>query len=238
MRGMYQVYSQQRPGRPRWALGASAILLLATVGLAAALVHYKTGGERIILKPFSTRSGLKGKMPSDWKELQDGVPQGTLLALVEPAEGQKPGRRLFFFGRPPFPFAAPAKYAKAVAGNFAQEALSLSAPSSGEMRVEKPPGGSTDQIAGLRAVTVLYELKTPARQNGPAWFCLARATVLPGGQVIGLALLTSGEMRATDVRLLDRVSRELEVPSLRPSGVFDEIDEPRAVPASTVFVLE
>src|SRR5690554_3506566 len=122
---MYQVYTQQRPGRPRWALAASATLLLLTVGLASALIQYKTGGDTIILKPFSTPR-FQGKLPAGWKELGGDVPGGTDVALVEPSAPEGSGRQLFIFARLVPPVAAPPeRIAAAVARDYATELFGL-----------------------------------------------------------------------------------------------------------------
>ncbi|HOB76185.1 MAG TPA: hypothetical protein PKG54_16855 [Phycisphaerae bacterium] len=226
---MYQVYTQQRPGHPRWALGASAILLLATVGLAAALIRYKTGGDNVILKRFSVGKGLRAGLPADWKPLEQDQPEGTLVALAEPTDGQQPGRRLFIFLRPAnFRLMSPAKMVQEAARDYARDVL-MSAPSGGEMKDRDPPGDPTGEIAGRPGVTVLVEL--PPRTDRPAWFCLGRATILPQGVVIGVALQTVGETRRADMHLLDRVGRELDIPSLNPSGIPVNTDELPEVPA-------
>jgi hypothetical protein len=215
MAGMYEVYSQQRPGHPRWALGASAILLLLTVALAAALIQYKSGFGNVPLQPF-TSSGLEGALPTGWQDLQGELPEGTLLAVAEPGEGRQPGRQLFIFARLPLPLLRhPTEFANATAEAYAMEALSQNVPSSGEMKVQRSPGGSVEQVDDLRAIGVLVRLSPP--KNAPPWYCLVRTAIVPPGLglrpgcAIGVALLTRGELSKADIRLLDRVSRELRI---------------------------
>ena len=66
---MYEVYSQTRPGRPRWAVAACAFLLLLTLALAAMLSANKTRGNRVSLtseSEFFPAGRLRVRMPADW----------------------------------------------------------------------------------------------------------------------------------------------------------------------------
>ena len=66
---MYQVYSQQRPGRPRWTLGASAMVLLLTLGFASGVIQYKDRALRAHLSDVKsfTRGALKCAIPAGWE---------------------------------------------------------------------------------------------------------------------------------------------------------------------------
>jgi len=56
MGSMYEVYSMSRTGRPRWALAATAILLLLTVGMAALVVHRKSAAGQV---PLGSQSCIR-----------------------------------------------------------------------------------------------------------------------------------------------------------------------------------
>src|SRR5262245_50442765 len=105
---MYQVYSQQRAGHPRWTLGASAALLLLTVLLAAAVTRYKAHVLQVPLdkERVFARGQLRCALPSGWKlEAQDNLPRGIGIVLdaQELEEGEPGSRRLLIFRDLPHP---------------------------------------------------------------------------------------------------------------------------------------
>jgi hypothetical protein len=197
---MYQVYSQQRPGRPRWALGSSAMLLLLTVGLAAALVDYKNkGGSQL------TRAGITVHLPPGWHEAGHDAPPGTVLAAVEAEEGED--RALFVFSVP-FPDGSPRAIIPRIAARYGQRVLLGAARSSGELGQEQLDRSKADIIAGQPADTFLLSLVSPF---APPVCCLVRVAVLPQGRLVGLALVKKGAPSPSDTRLLDRVGQRIEV---------------------------
>lgn len=211
---MYQVYSQQRPGRPRWALGSSAILLLLTVGLAAALVQYKSRNEDLPLKQISA-AGIQMKLPADWKIVSPGneeSPQGTLAVASEPASKGSPGRHVLIFTAQPYPLGNRMMYGKVVGLKYVAELNR----GMGLATMEGDNDTSRD-LAGLPAVTVEAVGHSPSRK-GFATYCLARVAVSPDGYVIGAAVLSRDARRLTAIRLLDRISQGIELPGAKPVG--------------------
>lgn len=210
MPGMYEVYSQQRPGRPRWALGASAILLLLTVSLAAALVHHKGGLNDVPLKPFA-KAPFVGRYPANWSPIQGELPpEDTRCAWAEPAGDAHQGRCVLLFFRPyrPLLFGGPPD-ARKLADRYAKQILQLYVAPTGQRAEEMIAYDTPQAIASIGAVTVSVQLTPP--DGGRPWICFVRVGVLPGGHAVGAAVLTQD---ATDIRLLERISQELRIPGL------------------------
>jgi hypothetical protein len=212
MPGMYEVYSQQRPGRPRWALGSSAILLLITVSLAAALVHHKNGQNDVPLKPFS-KAPFIGRLPSTWQIIQGDTPEDARVALVEPTDGTHPGRRVFLFFRSPS-FLGGVPEPGSLATRYAKQILRLYVSPNGQRKEDTVPYDTPETIAGLGATTISVQLTPP--NGGPPSTCFVRVSVLPSGQAIGAAVLTQD---VTDIRLLERICQELRILGFNPGGM-------------------
>ena len=100
-----------------------------------------------------------------------------------------------------------------MARRYAREVLAASVSQKGEKKEEVVTSGSPDTIAGLSAVTLAIQLTPP--KGGPPWFCIVRAAVLPPGYVVATGLLTQN---MADIRLLDRVSRDLRLRGMNSLG--------------------
>lgn len=224
---MYEVYSQQRPGRPRWALGSSATLLLLTVAMAAALIQHKAGPDGLPLGPFATPD-LQGRRPVDWKEITSELPAATEAAWAEPAKADRPARACFIFNLPMWPVAPADRLAQKASRDYAAEVFALFAPgtrlSPPDKREAKP---TPAPIAGTTGLTMTFKGATP---HGQTAHCLVRCVVLAptGGlvlariHVLGVAVFVPGEPEAADLRLLDRMSRQLRVGGAEPDGSSDQ----------------
>lgn len=214
---MYEVYSQQRPGRPRWAMGSSAALLLLTVLLAAALIHHKVGPGKLPLEQFTTPL-FRGVRPVGWKEITSELPAATEAAWAEPTKDQTPGRACFLFRRVMWPLAAPPdRLTRSAAREYALEVFSLFVPGSRVPRRDaNEPSPTQAEIAGTTGLTMQFKCVTP---DGQSASCLVCCTVLaPSGgsmitpvHVIGIAILVPGEPGLAENRLLDRMSHELSI---------------------------
>lgn len=196
---MYQVYTQQRPGKPRWALGSGAILLLITVGMAYALIEYKAAGTFEL-----SRSGVTILLPAGWQELRDNLPTGTLLAAAHPDKEE--GRAVFVFGAP-----IDRNNGRAVARfalRYGQTVLTEAAPSSGEFSEMPLPASKDDTLAGQPARTFILSLLS--RDDDPT-HCMVRVAVMPDQRLLGVALLGRGWPGPADLRLLDRICDKVKL---------------------------
>lgn len=209
---MYQVYTQQRPGRPRWALGSSAILLLITVGLAAGLIRMKSRVGDVPLKDFAL-PGLSGKLPAEWKTIDRkdaSLPPGTLAAVQEGDSKDTLGRQLYVYTAPPDSDGLPSRYAAAVANRYATLVM-------GRLAQALIPGSPTDEesvgparVAGLPGWAVKRVGLSGSAQGLMPVTCLSVAGIGPGGQIIGAALWIQGTPRVGDRRLLENIAGTLE----------------------------
>ena len=111
---MYQVYSQQQPGRPRWALVACALLLLLAVAAAAALIESRNRRRHVELGETRAypAAGLSARVPKGWEGIpQEDWPPGVVAGFAEPGLTSGLGRRLFLFRGPPDPTGLPSTHA-------------------------------------------------------------------------------------------------------------------------------
>jgi hypothetical protein len=227
---MYEVYSQQRPGRPRWALASSAALLLLTVLLAAALIQHKAGPGSLPLEPFATQL-LQGRRPVGWKEITSELPAATELAWAEPDNGKEAGRACFIFSSPPplWPFSTAAdRVVRAAARDYAMEVFDLFAHGSRLSPPDKADANPTPgPIAGTNGLTMKFKCVAPKGQ--PA-YCLVRCTVIAATNgaviapvhVLGVAVFVPGEPGLAETRLLDRMCRQLSIGGAEPGGSSDD----------------
>ncbi len=215
---MYQVVSQQRPGRPVWALISTAVLLLLSVGFAWAVIHYKSSGESPGLGDLRDcpRGELRCRIPAGWKEsLEESLVPGLVLAAQEPPGGNTPARQprqLFVFrGLPRGSGVASLDAAQAITA-----ALQRLTPRA--ITLDSRPA----MIGPLPGWTLASVAESPL--SGERVFCISRAALAPRGQVVGLVLLTHDPIRPADRRLLDELSRHLQLdaaPPVKPETVMD-----------------
>lgn len=222
---MYQVYSQLRPGRPRWTLAANAFVLLLTVGLAAGVSNYKRRALQVALdKPsVSTRSQLRVRLPEGWTVKSDGdLPAGIAFVASDP--GTRARRVIIFRDR---------SRSMAVASQHGRIALRTMCA-----RQDVIFGG---MIRGRRGETVEAvfddDSAGPARLGVlPAWNEVAlygyneqallmvtgRVGVGPDGQIAGILIISGEGMSARDSVLLDQISQDFELLDAKP------LDDPAA----------
>ncbi len=197
---MYQVYSQQRPGRPHWALASSAVLLLLTVLLAAALIHYKAQASLVPLaKPqVLEEAGLRVALPEGWTPFKrDRIPEQVVICLREPdREGRLP-RLIMILRAPGNDLAIPSYDARAAATSFVRRIC--------PGRAEPVAYGRVGSFPGFTV-----KIDSPPRGDQLPAGCLCRVAVAPDGQLWGAAIMVTGAIDGADERLLDSVCAQLE----------------------------
>jgi len=201
---MYQLHSLQRPGRPRWALAASALLLLLTVGLAAALIARRDRLDDVELGESRVlpAGGVKVRLPDGWEPLpQKEWPIGGIAGVAEPQRGRRPGRRLFLFRRITGPLGLPSVEGASAVVQAAQS-LTPAVPLEHKPRT---PG----RIGTLPGWTVATGPAIPLASVRP--FGLGRAALGPGGELVGLILHLAQPPGTGDERLLNKISRHMDL---------------------------
>jgi hypothetical protein len=206
---MYEVYSTQRPGRPKWALAAGAILLLLAVGLAEALIYHRTHMWEVSLGASQeyVEGGIRARVPAGWRQIPEAeCPPGTVIGVTEPATKNRPGRLLYLFRAAPKVNGTPLLHGFAAALDMAT-ALGAGAlmggPTAGFASVDSLPAVSLFTGPGT-------EFGSPTEDESPA-FCCTRVAVGPGGEIVGLALEASRPLGNADRRLLDQVAESVEL---------------------------
>jgi len=216
---MYEVYSQQRPGRPRWALASSALLLLFTILLAAALTKIKARafdaplGE---LKSYAT-GGLEARLPKDWQAIpSQQLPAGIIAGASEPREGRTRHRSVFVFRGKPSPGGISATDAWTAIDEAAQSLTQ------GLVKPAQPLGPG--HVGWLPGWTIAFITVSPI-QTGQLITYLGRAAVAPDGQVVGVILTLPGQHRTGDEMLLDKICSHVSLFDLQlaesPVAVMD-----------------
>src|SRR5690349_20226588 len=98
---MYELYSQQRPGKPRWTIGASAVVLLITVAMAAAVTRYKSQAilSQLTSPQVFQQGRIKVSLPEGWKlAAEKELTGGAVARCLEPtAKNTATGRQLVVF---------------------------------------------------------------------------------------------------------------------------------------------
>jgi len=201
---MYAAYSVFRPGHPRWAVIASAGLLVLTLVLAAFLTHTKTQALIVILEPESELfqdTRVQARLPVGWSRLDGDVDlfPGCVAAL-KPAE--RPHELLVLFRTTPQRLAVPSVEGASVLRQL------LSAVEPG-LDAELAPAmiGPLPGIGGV--------FSAPTRGGGGGMFhYLARVAVAPDGQMVGLMYRVPRLPRPQDHELARDVSRYLMLQDL------------------------
>ena len=197
---MYQVYSIQRPGRPKWALTASGLLLILSIGVAWALIQTKARGTYVRLDTQSKdypAGGLRVRLPAGWETLD----AKTLARFPAVVIGARAGDGLddetvfvFRAGRRPF-------------GLPSADAVDILHETFG------PTGQASSQPAMIgpffaRSITTTI----PSRPGQPAEsHLLARIAIAPDGQTFGILLLLPRKPTPHHVTLLDEMSGSLQL---------------------------
>lgn len=207
---MYEVYSQTRPGRPRWAVAACALLLLLTLALAAMISTHKSRGTRVSLtrEPELFPAGrLRIRMPVDWnrdKGSLSGVPgvvtEARRVAGGIAAAAQATRERVIVFRSPPRRNGIPSiDAAESLRRQLGTETMieSRSEPT----RMGSLPAWSVEYAPDSRGATTSIH-------------CLGKAALAPDGQIAGLVLICPRPPTEEDRRLLENMGNSLELTDL------------------------
>jgi hypothetical protein len=203
---MYELYTQPRPGHPRWALVASALLLLITVALAQALIQIKTREYWVPLEPVRVipRGHLQMALPAGWQERSEDLPPGVVVSLFEASE-RRP-RQLLVRRAPPRPYGLPSQHA----ADTAAQAVNLLIPSSRPVRDDGP-----GQIGTLPGWTVYAESLSPF-DGGRVLSCLGRSAIGPAGQMVTVLLLVPDRIQRADRQLVEQISSHIQLLDAQP----------------------
>ncbi len=201
---MYEVYTQPRQGRPRWALAASALLLLITVGLAQALITYKTRAQQISLDPprIYEEGRIRCALPRGWKSKSpEDLPWGAVAGVIEPPEDKAPVRQLFILRDVPHSYGVPSLDARDAALQAVENLTS-------DIRMAQDLGAG--KVGSLPGWTVGSVAQTVFGGGRPS-YCIARSAIAPAGQIVTIVLLLSQQVRNADRQLLDAVAETVEL---------------------------
>ena len=205
---MVTVFSQQRPGRPRWALPAGLALLLGTLGMAAGLIAVKKRAQYVSLGPIREWPGqLRAALPADWEVIPETeLPQGVVHGLVESVKSRsRIPRQLYLFRGISEPLALPSREGCQTLRLIARETTN-SLSSALDIEGFEPVGPFAACTARVKSI-----LRT--RRGGIEYYHLGRVAVTPMGQVFGVLIEQGLTRRPSDTRLLDRVCEHLTVPN-------------------------
>lgn len=202
---MYQIYSIQRPGRPRWALAATALLLLLTVLMAYALVHYKTNpqafelGNDVVLAD----ARIKVRMPSGWVENLETphLPEGAVAVFAEqPASDMAGGRKIVIFRGRPGTLGLPSTHLP----NSILQWIKVIDLRRGQLHLNDPTFEHIGALPGITQ-TGLFGNVDPATGQQMIQHIIGRAAMAPGGQTFGLLMFSPRPSLRADLRLADHI---------------------------------
>lgn len=208
---MYTMYSAQRPGRPRLALLAGAVLLALATALAGLLVHVKRAAAETPLNKATLYGGLglRARLPAGWHVLPVEEAAGPVyMEAVEPA-GRSGQRRLVVFRERHRSMGSVARARAATLAAVVQAispTLQLAVP-------ERIGAGSLGPLPGM---TYALALLDPAGSGHLAG--LVRVGVGPRGQVLGVLLLADRPLKSRDEDLLNEISASIVLDDLKPAG--------------------
>jgi hypothetical protein len=218
---MYEVFSMNRAGNPRWAVVATAILFLLTTVIAGLISHQKSRQAEIIL-------GDRQVYPALY--LQAGFPQGWEVEPAEAAAGgqvlvasdrdSRTGRHLVVFRLRPS-MLGPRQLTRATAVLRAIGAVDPDAQW-GQPEREGPSrlGGLDSEMYELM---VLSPVMGEGLQGG-----LANVASTSDRYIVGVLLITEGRVTGRDRRLVEAFSDSVvyQPPPPRPGKTDDAIDGP------------
>ena len=212
---MVTVFSQQRPGRPRWALPVGLALLLGALGMAARLIAVKTEAQYVSLGPVGELPGeLSGAVPEGWKVIPEAdLPQGAVHGWVEPSHRRgKTARQLYLFHGISEPFALPSREGCQTLKLVARDAVYKLCRAMGYKLLRFDlPDRQFDPIGPFTGCTAQVESIVATEQGPSPYYHLGRVAVTPGGQVFGVLIETGRKPGRSDARLLDQVCEHLTV---------------------------
>lgn len=213
---MYQVHSQQRPGRPRLALLGAACLLLATTAMAWLVTDRKHRAlDQIALGELEevADGALAVRPPEGWTSLDPGrLPTGVLRAWREPDDETTVPRSLYLFRGRAGELGLPSLDGKLAILEVAEQLTP-------ELRLKINDEGH-DRIGPLPAWSVQLDPYRALRGATPV-FLLGKAAVAPSGEVVGLLVSLPRPIRRTDEVLLDLVAEHLEPSFARVAESLD-----------------
>ncbi|GEM_PF-861976 len=202
---MYQVYSIQRPGHPRWALAASGLLLVASVGLAWGLIHAKSRGTYMPLEDQSRdypARGIRARLPSGWEAL-DGARVASLPAVVAAVAAPEESDR--------------------VACIFRGNRQRLGVPSAHVLDVLEEAfvhlrlAGDVETEPAMIGPFFARTVRSTAGDRigkAPGSHFLARVAFAPDGQTFGILLLLPRKPTPRDEQLLGEMGQHLQLLTL------------------------
>ncbi len=216
---MYEVYSAQRPGRPRRSLVAAIAVLLLTVAAAQTLIFYRERATLVQLGPRNQYPDgqISVCLPIGWQPVDKNLwPTGAVIGIEAPGTDDRQAR-LFVFRGPPT--------TNGVASSAGLRAL---------VAVSKALGADVlfdrglEPIGAFPGVTV-----TMAKGRGPraiqSPFCLGRVAIGPSGEVVGLVLQVDSAPRRADETLVDQVAKSIEL-----TGISLDADPPTSMTAAGI----
>lgn len=215
---MYEIYSMIRPGHPRWALAASALLFLIALVVAAALIKHKTRTQIVPLENESRdypAGRLRVRLPKSWQRIENDLDPGYVVGVC-PSESA--GELTLVFRGIPRPLGVPS-----IEGLEAlRQGLGITTE-----EIESQHG----QIGPLPGWTALFASTTAIAGQRRVHY-LGRSAIAPDGQVLGIILMLPRKPRQADRQLLDDLSRYLTLLDLTVA------DKPRVIMGDAGIIFE
>lgn len=227
---MYEVYTQQRPGRPWWALIITMILLLMAVTLALLIIQAK-GRERYAPLERESELSISGrvrvKLPAGWRKIRtddlDKIPGAIIGTISDKADE----RLLIIFRGGPRPLGLPSIDGAELVKDILSSLKSWREIQSGASR-----------IGPLPAWTGIFGPSVPYANIQTHY--LVRAGLSPDGQTLGILLRVPREPWPEDHALLDEISKSLELAdqqvSSNPSALMSQAGIHFNPPSDATFI--
>lgn len=214
-----------RPGHPRWALAASALLLLIALATASVLIQHKSRTQIVPLEEESQTypaGGLSIRLPKHWQKIEHDLDPGFVVGA---SPSKSASELTLVFRGIPKPLGIPS-----VDGLDAlRQGLGIAAEA-----IESKPG----RIGTLPGWTALFASPTIIAGQRRVHY-LGRSAIAPDGQVLGVILMVPREPRLADRQLLDDLSRHLTLldPTVaeEPQAIMDDARITFEPPADTRF---
>ncbi len=218
---MALVYSQQRAGKPAWAIFGAAVLLGLTVALAYAVILHKDHIHRVefaATKPFPA-GHLHARLPKGWKPLEE-LPAGVLAGLKQTFP-DRPPRTLYLFRGPAVGDLAPRARSLEAVLNLVSEGYPEMDPHARELEASRfgPYPAWDIQLLLIEEVVLEgmedYEGEIPFTDLLPSILSyehlLAKVICLPNGESVGLALQTEDPAQRRESMILDQMASHLDL---------------------------
>lgn len=218
---MYQVYSIQRPGRPKWALSACALLLGLTLALAWVLVVYKARANRIELGPEQALPAgeLIVRIPAGWQPITDdpdNLPTGVVAVYHDPQAEPGQDRRLYLFRSFPIGQGLPSLHLKSLHQKKDQEKdlyyISQTLNLGQVIRLEHLGPAAIGMLPAWSSQSINTLAEHP--MHGPYIAVTARAAIDPRGRVLGLAVVSTQLSLKSDLTILGQIAEHLRLDNL------------------------